>query len=50
MLTAAPVISASSLARGLDMAVLNAAALLDQFTAAGIAIELARRSNAACSF
>ena len=41
----APVILASSLARGLDMAVPNAAALLDQFTAAGIAVEFTHRSK-----
>jgi hypothetical protein len=45
MLAAAPVISASSLAAGLDMALPNAAALLDQFTAAGIAVEVTHRSK-----
>jgi hypothetical protein len=45
MLTAAPVISAASLAKDLDMAIPNAAALLDQFTAAGIAVEVTHRSK-----
>ena len=45
MLTAAPVISAASLAKDLDMAIPNAAAFLDQFTAAGIAVEVTHRSK-----
>lgn len=45
LLAAAPLVSATSLAAGLDMAVKNAAALLDQFCAAGIAVEVTHRSR-----
>jgi hypothetical protein len=45
LLAAAPLLSASSLARALGMAVKNAAALLDAFEAAGIAVEVSRRSK-----
>jgi hypothetical protein len=44
-LAAAPLVSASSLATGLGIAVKNAAALLDAFCAAGIAIEVTHRSR-----
>ena len=44
-LAAAPLVSASSLAAGLDMAVKNATLLLDDFCAAGIAIEVTHRSK-----
>jgi hypothetical protein len=45
ILAAAPLVSATSLAVGLGMAVKNAAALLDAFRAAGIAVEVTRRSK-----
>ena len=45
LLAAAPLLSASSLAAGLGMAVKNAAQLLDQFCAAGIAVEVTHRSR-----
>jgi hypothetical protein len=45
MMAAAPVVSATSLARGLGIAVKNAAALLDSFVARGIAIEVTHRSK-----
>ncbi len=45
ILAAAPIVSATSLARGLDIAVKNAAALLDAFVARGIAIEVTHRSK-----
>jgi hypothetical protein len=45
ILAAAPLVSATSLATGLDMAVNNAAALLDAFCAAGIAVEVTHRSK-----
>ena len=45
VMAAAPVISATSLARGLHIAVKNAAALLDSFVAGGIAIEVTHRSK-----
>jgi hypothetical protein len=44
-LAATPVLSATSLAAGLGMAVKNAAALLGEFCAAGIAIEVTHRSK-----
>ena len=43
ILAAAPLVSATSLAAGLGMAVKNAAALLDAFCAAGIAVEVTHR-------
>jgi len=43
ILAAAPLVSATSLATGLGMAVKNAAALLDAFCAAGIAVEVTHR-------
>ena len=43
ILAAAPLVSATSLAAGLGMAVKNAAALLDAFWAAGIAVEVTHR-------
>ncbi len=45
ILAAAPLVSATSLAAGLGMAVKNAAALLDGFRAAGIAVEVTHRSK-----
>ena len=45
LLAAAPLVSASSLAAGLDMAVKNATLLLDDFCAAGIAIEVTHRAK-----
>jgi hypothetical protein len=45
LLAAAPLVSASSLAAGLGMAVKNATLLLDDFCATGIAIEVTHRSK-----
>jgi len=45
ILAATPLISATSLAAGLDMAVKNSAALLEDFGRAGIAIEVTHRSR-----
>lgn len=45
ILAAAPIVSATSLARSLDIAVKNAASLLDAFVARGIAIEVTHRSK-----
>jgi len=45
VLAAAPVISASSLAAGLGMAVKNATSLLEDFRRAGIAVEVTHRSK-----
>jgi hypothetical protein len=45
ILAAAPLVSATSLAAGLGMAVKNAAALLDAFCAAGITVEVTHRSK-----
>ena len=45
VMAAAPIVSATSLARGLGIAVKNAAALLDSFVAGGIAIEVTHRSK-----
>jgi hypothetical protein len=45
VLAATPLVSATSLATGLGMAVKNAAALLDAFRAAGIAVEVTHRSK-----
>jgi hypothetical protein len=45
ILAAAPVVSATSLAAGLGMAVKNAAALLEGFVARGIAIEVTHRAK-----
>jgi hypothetical protein len=45
ILAAAPLVSASTLAAGLGMAVNNAAALLDGFCATGIAVEVTHRSK-----
>lgn len=45
LLAAAPLVSATSLAAGLDMAVKNTAGLLDQFCAAGITVEVTHRSR-----
>ena len=45
ILAAAPLVSATSLAAWLGMAVKNAAALLDAFCAAGIAVEVTHRSK-----
>jgi hypothetical protein len=45
ILAAAPLVSASSLAAGLGMAVKNATALLDAFCRAGIVIEVTHRSR-----
>jgi hypothetical protein len=45
IMAATPLVSASSLATGLSMAVNNAAALLDEFNAAGIAVEVTHRSK-----
>ena len=44
-MAAAPVVSATSLASGLGIAVKNATGLLDAFTARGIAIEVTHRSK-----
>ncbi len=44
LMAAAPLVSATSLAAGLGMAVKNAAALLDAFCVAGIAVEVTHRS------
>ena len=45
ILAATPLISATSLATGLGMAVKNAAALLEAFCAAGIAVEVSHRAR-----
>jgi len=45
ILAATPLVSATSLAAGLGMAVKNAAALLDAFCAAGIAVEVSHRAR-----
>lgn len=45
ILAAAPVLSATSLAAGLGMAVKNAAALLDEFRRAGLVVEVTHRSK-----
>jgi hypothetical protein len=45
ILAAAPLASAVSIAAGLGMAVKNAAALLDEFCASGIAVEVTHRSR-----
>ena len=45
LLAAAPLVSATSLAAGLGMAVKNATLLLDDFCAAGIAIEVTHRAK-----
>ncbi len=45
IMAAAPLVSATTLAAGLDMAIKNAAALLDEFRAAGIAVEVTHRSK-----
>jgi hypothetical protein len=45
LLAAAPMLSASTLAAGLGMALKNAAALLDAFRAAGLVIEVTHRSK-----
>jgi hypothetical protein len=45
ILAAAPLVSATSLAAGLGMAVKNAAALLADFCRAGIAVEVTHRSR-----
>jgi hypothetical protein len=45
ILAAAPLVSASSLAAGLGMAVKNAAGLLEEFRRAGIAVEVTHRSK-----
>ena len=45
ILAAAPIVSATSLAHSLDIAIKNAAALLDVFVARGIAIEVTHRSK-----
>jgi hypothetical protein len=45
VMAAAPVVSATSLARSLRIAIKNAAALLDSFVAHGIAIEVTHRSK-----
>jgi hypothetical protein len=45
IMAAAPLVSATTLAGGLGMAVKNAAALLDSFAAAGIAVEVTHRSK-----
>jgi hypothetical protein len=44
LLATAPLLSATTLARGLGMAVKNAAALLDAFRTAGIAVEVTHRA------
>lgn len=45
VLAATPIVSATSLARGLDIAVKTAAALLQDLTPRGIAIEVTRRTK-----
>jgi hypothetical protein len=45
ILAAAPVVSATTLAAGLGMAVKNAIALLDDFCAAGLVVEVTHRSK-----
>ncbi|HEY6431124.1 MAG TPA: hypothetical protein VIZ17_04025, partial [Acetobacteraceae bacterium] len=45
LLAAAPLVSATSLAAGLGMAVKNATQLLDDFCAAGIAVEVTHRAK-----
>ena len=45
LMAAAPIVSATSLAHSLDIAVKNAATLLDGFVARGIAIEVTHRSK-----
>jgi hypothetical protein len=45
ILAAAPLVSATSLAAGLGMAVKNAIMLLDQFCAGGVAVEVTHRSK-----
>jgi len=45
IMAAAPIVSATSLAAGLGIAVKNATALLDDFVARGIAIEVTHRSK-----
>ena len=45
IMAAAPIVSATSLAHSLDIAVKNAATLLDGFVARGIAIEVTHRSK-----
>ncbi len=45
ILAAAPLVSATSLAAGLGMAVKNAAELLEEFRRAGIAVEITHRSK-----
>jgi len=45
ILAASPLASATTLAAGLGMAVKNATALLDEFAAAGIAVEVTHRSK-----
>jgi hypothetical protein len=45
LLAAAPLLSATTLAAGLGMAVGNAAALLEEFCSAGLAIEVTHRSK-----
>ena len=45
IMAAAPLVSASSLAAGLSMAVNNASALLERFCADGIAVEVTHRSK-----
>jgi hypothetical protein len=45
ILAASPIVSATSLAAGLDMAIKNAARLLDEFCAMGIAVEVTHRSK-----
>ena len=45
LLAAAPLLSASTLARGLGMAVKNAAALLDEFCRLGITVEVSHRAK-----
>ena len=45
MIAASPIVSATALAHSLDIAVKNAATLLDAFVARGIAIEVTHRSK-----
>lgn len=45
ILAATPLLSATSLAKGLDMAVKNAAALLEDFCGMGIAVEVSHRAR-----
>jgi hypothetical protein len=45
IMAAAPLVSATTLAGGLGMAVKNATALLDSFAAAGVAVEVTHRSR-----